>query len=88
MRLVTITELRRHGLRVLDGLSEEGALLTRRGSPVAVLVRLDEGALDALPADVAPGLLSEIEDAGIEFERKGGLGHEAMKARIAARAPS
>jgi len=88
VRLVTITELRRHGLRVLDGLSEEGALLTRRGKPVAVLVRLDEDALDALPADAPPGLLSEIEAARIEFERKGGLSHEAMKARIAARDPS
>jgi len=85
MKFVTLRELKIHTSRVVGRLAKEGVVVTRRGKPAAALVRLDEALLDEFVLAHHPTLLREVEAARAEYRKKGGIGHVAMKRRIARR---
>lgn len=85
MRFVTLRQLKINPSAVLACLRTDGAVVTRNGKPAAALVYLDEDLLDEFILAHHPRLLREVEAARREYVRTGGVGHAAMKKRIAAR---
>jgi len=79
MKFIAMRELKISPSKVLDRL---GNVVTRHGKPAAALVPLDEDTLDEFVIAHHPTLLSEAEKARIEYEKKGGIGHDEMKALI------
>ena len=82
MKFIAMRELKINPSRVLDRLAREDLVVTRRGKPAAALVRLDEDVLDDFIIAHHPTLLSEVEAARAEYEKRGGIGHDEMKALV------
>jgi len=82
MKFIAMRELKISPSKVLDRLGKDDVVVTRHGKPAAALVPLDEDTLDEFVIAHHPTLLSEVEKARIEYEKKGGVGHDEMKALI------
>ena len=85
MKFVALRELKINPSKVLDRLSKHDLVVTRNGKPAAALVPLDEDTLDDFVIAHHPTLLSEVEAARAEYGKKGGIGHEEMKALVEGR---
>ena len=86
MRFVALRELKINPSRVLDRLGRDDVVVTRNGKPAAALVPLDEDTLDEFVIAHHPTLLSEVQAALAEYGKKGGVGHDEMKALVEGRA--
>ncbi len=66
MASVSIRDLSRNPGKVVDELQRTGkpALVTRRGEPVALLVRVEPGALEDFVLANAPEFVRSMRDAG------------------------
>ena len=82
MRFVALRELKINPSKVLDRLAREDAVVTRNGKPAAALIRLDEDLIDEFILAHHPTLLAEVDASRREYARRGGIGHEAMRAKI------
>jgi PHD/YefM family antitoxin component YafN of YafNO toxin-antitoxin module len=82
MKVITIHELQERPVEVIEGLNKKCVIITRSDKPVAALLYLDEALLDDLLINSNPRLLRELEEARLEYERDGGIDHEAMKAMV------
>ncbi|MHC5057403.1 MAG: type II toxin-antitoxin system Phd/YefM family antitoxin [Planctomycetota bacterium] len=82
MKFVALRELKIHPSKVLDRLRRHDVVVTRNGKPAAALVPLDEDTLDEFIIAHHPTLLPEVEAARAEFEKKGGVSHDEMKALV------
>ena len=82
MKFVALRELKINPSKVLDRLKRQDVVVTRHGKPAAALVALDEETLDEFVIAHHPTLLAEVEAARSEYERKGGIGHDEMKALV------
>ena len=82
MKFIAMRELKISPSKVLGRLGKEDVVVTRHGKPAAALLPLDEDTLDEFIIAHHPTLLSEAEEARTEYKKKGGIGHDAMKALI------
>ena len=82
MKFVALRELKIHPSKVLDRLRRHDVVVTRHGKPAAALVPLDEDTLDEFIIAHHPTLLPEVEAARAEYETTGGIGHDALTARV------
>jgi prevent-host-death family protein len=82
MKFVALRELKIHPSKVLARLRRHDVVVTRNGKPAAALVPLDEETLDEFIIAHHATLLPEVEAARAEYEKKGGIGHDEMKALI------
>jgi len=82
MRFVALRELKINPSGVIDRLSKEDVVVTRRGKPAAALLRLDEDLLEEFVLAHRPTLAAEADAARREYMKKGGIGHGAMKDAI------
>jgi len=85
MKFVAMRELRNNTSRLLDRLAREDVVLTRNGKPAAALVYLDEDLLEDFMLSTHPKLLAELKAARLEYAKKGGIDHKAMKKKISSR---
>jgi len=82
MKFVALRELKINPSGVLDRLGKDDVVVTRNGRPAAALIPLDEDTLDEFVIAHHPTLLPEVEAARAEYEEKGGIGHDEMKALV------
>lgn len=85
MRFVALRELKINPSKVLDALRREDVVVTRNGKPAAALLPLDEDLIEDFILAHHPTLLGEAEAARKEYRKKGGIGHDEMRKRIARR---
>ena len=82
MNFIAMRQLKINPSKVFDRLQREDIVVTRNGKPAAALLFLDEDLLDEFIIAHHPRLLGEVEAARTEYEKKGGIGHEEMKALV------
>jgi prevent-host-death family protein len=82
MKFVTVRELKINGSKVINSLKDGDVVITKNGKPTAALLPLDEDLLEEFIIAHHPKLVSEVDKARLEYERKGGLDHRAMKEKI------
>jgi prevent-host-death family protein len=82
VKFVTLRELKINPSKVLDRLSVEDLVVTRRGKPAAALLYLDEESLDEFVLARHPKVLREVDAAKAEYLKKGGIDQGTMRNRI------
>jgi len=85
VKFIALRELKINPSKALDRLRKHDLVVTRNGKPAAALVPLDEDTLDEFVIAHHPTLLAEVEAARTEYEKKGGVGHDEMKALLEGR---
>ncbi len=82
MKFIALRELKINPSKALDRLRKHDLVVTRNGKPAAALVPLDEDTLDEFVIAHHPTLLAEVDAARAEYGKKGGIGHDEMKALV------
>ena len=82
MKFIAMRDLKINASGVLDELEDQDVVVTRKGKPAAAMIRLDEDLLEGFILAHHPLLLQEVEAARLEYLKKGGIYHEAMRKRL------
>ena len=86
MKFVNLRDLRINASTILGVVrGGEDVVVTYRGKPEVAVIRLTEDMVEDFVVTRNPRLLRELRDAYLEYKKKGGLSHAALKKLIAKR---
>lgn len=86
MKFVNLRDLRINASAILGQVRRgEDVVVTYRGKPEAAVIYLTEDMVEDFVLLRNRKLLRELRDSYLEYKRKGGISHEAMRKLIAKR---
>lgn len=80
MKFVNVRDLRINASLILGQVRRgEDVVVTYRGKPQVAVIRLTEDMVEDFIVTRNRGLLKSLRNAYLEYKKKGGISHEAMR---------